>query len=383
MDRLMKTRLPHPTESRARRRTKAAFRHLASFHLCNKRSHLPNISRVIAPKTRIAAIIGLPLLLAMLAVGYWLFRPLPVKPVPATFHHYDLNQGSHVPLDPPPGIFAIGLSYAKHIEETASDFDPDAVPPVFRKDLRAFVRTGADVAMPDSDALCAAAEELEPGLGKMLRKEYSALSPLLDYEGELGFVLLEDVDPQALSAPGFIPRLGFFISNDLSARTLAIMGEDQPNRYDYWGASKSFPGFMPVGDLAWVPDEPRANGIPSVVIETKVNGQTRQKQTSDQLVYTPLQMLRFIHAAYPESQLHKGAIVLTGTPGGVALKSPRWQVRLANLIGMSRFKKLSIKLESDLSTFLKPGDRVVVSGGKLGSVAVTITDKKSTSQIPD
>ena len=328
-------------------------------------------------KSRFAAIVGVVLLLAMLAVGYWLFRPLPVKPVPASFHHYDLNQGSHVPLDPPHEIFAIGLSYAKHIQETASEFDPDAVPPVFRKDLRSFVRTGANVAMPDSDALCAAAEELESGLGKMLRKEYSSLSPLLDYEGELGFVLLEDIDPQALSAPDFIPRLGFFISNDLSARTLAIMGEDQPNRYDYWGASKSFPGFMPVGGHAWVPDEPKANGIPSVVIETKVNGQTRQKQTTDQLIYTPLQMLRFVHTVYPESPLRKGTIVLTGTPGGVALKSPRWQVRLANLIGMSRFKKLSIKLDSDLSTFLEPGDHVVVSGGILGSVTVTITDGKS------
>ena len=336
---------------------------------------------MILSKSRVGTIVVMVLLLAMLAIGYWLFRPLPVKPVPATFHHYDLNQGSHVPLDPPPGIFAIGLSYAKHIEETASGFDPNAVPPVFRKELRAFVRTGANVAMPDTDALCASAEEIEPGLGKILREKHPDLSPLLDYEGELGFVLLEDIDPQALDAPGFVPRLGFFISNDLSARTLAIMGEDQPNRYDYWGASKSFPGFMPVGGHAWVPDEPKANGIPSVVIETKVNGQTRQKQTTDELIYTPLQMLRFIHMMYPESPLSKGTIVLTGTPGGVALKSPRWQVRLANLIGMSRFKKLSIKLGSDLSTFLKAGDRVVVSGGKLGSVTVTITDKKTTNQV--
>ena len=328
---------------------------------------------VFSRPARIATILGVVLLIVLLALGYWLFRPLPVNPVPASFHHYDLTKGSFVALDPPPEIFAIGLSYAKHIAETASQFDPDAAPPVFRKDLRSFVRTGASVAVPDSNKLFAAAEKLEPGLGESLRKEHPELSPLLDYEGELGFVLQEDIDPEDLGKPDFVPKLGFFISNDLSARTLAIMGEDQPNRYDYWGVSKSFPGFMPVDGQAWVPNEPVANGIPSVVIETKVNGETRQKQSTDQLIYTPLQILRFIHTTYPESPLRKGTMVLTGTPGGVALKAPRWLMRAGDLVGMSRFKKLSIKLDSDLSTFLKPGDQVVVSGEGLGSVTVRIT----------
>ena len=91
-------------------------------------------------------------------------------------------------------------------------------------------------------------------------------------------------------------------------------------------------------------------------------------------LYTPLQVLRFIHASYPESPMRKGTMVLTGTPGGVALKAPRWMMRAGDLVGMSRFKKLSIKLDSDLSTFLKPGDQVVVSGEGLGSVTVRITD---------
>ena len=33
------------------------------------------------------------------------------------------------------------------------------------------------------------------------------------------------------------------MTNDLSARSIAILGEDQANRYDHWGASKSYPGF--------------------------------------------------------------------------------------------------------------------------------------------
>jgi 2-keto-4-pentenoate hydratase/2-oxohepta-3-ene-1,7-dioic acid hydratase in catechol pathway len=83
-------------------------------------------------------------------------------------------------------------------------------------------------------------------------------------------------------------------------------------------------------------------------------------------------MLRFIHAKYPDARLHKGTFVLTGTPGGVALTTPRWLLRLGNLIGLSRFKKLAAKLDGDTSRFLKPGDRVVTQGEGLGKVSITI-----------
>lgn len=169
-------------------------------HLNIARERQPqSYSLTINPKVRIPfrrffAVSGILLLLALLGLAYYLFRPLAIKPVPAAFHHYDLTHGSFVALDPPPEIFAVGLSYAKHIEETASEFDPAAVPPIFHKHPRAWVGSAVGVTMPDTDALCAAAEELEPGLGKTLRQKYPELPALLDYEGELGLVLLEDID---------------------------------------------------------------------------------------------------------------------------------------------------------------------------------------------
>ena len=321
----------------------------------------------------IAAIIGIVVLLALMALGYYLFRPLAHKPKPARFHCYDVTQGSYVPLDPPPHAFGIGLSYASHIEETASDFDPDAIPPIFRKHPRALVRTGATVIMPGTDELVAAAESLEPGLGAALREERSELPALLDYEVEMGFVLLDNIDPASLGDTDFAPRLGFFIGNDVSARTLAILGEGQPRRFDYWGVSKSFPGFMPVADQAWVPNEAKPRGIPCVIIETTVNGELRQRQSTGDLVYTPVQMLRFIHAKYPDTPLQKGTLVLTGTPGGVAMMTPRWLARLSKLLGLSRFKKLAAKLKGDTSRFLSSGDRVVVRGQGLGEVSIVVT----------
>ncbi len=197
-------------------------------------------------------------------------------------------------------------------------------------------------------------------------------SPLLDYEVEMGFVLLEDIDPSQLDNPSFAPRLGYFIANDLSARSIAILGEGRPNRFEYWGASKSFAGFMPIGDRAWVPAAASPSGIPCVEIEALVDGEVRQLQSTNNMIYTPVDMLRFIHAAFPDAPLSSRTIVLTGTPGGVAMQSPRWLVRLGDLVGMSRFNKLSAKLAGDRSRFLEIGDRVTVRGQGLGNVTVTI-----------
>ena len=129
---------------------------------------------------------------------------------------------------------------------------------------------------------------------------------------------------------------------------------------------------MPIADRAWVPAEAKPRGIPCVEIESIVNGEARQRQSTADLIYTPVQMLRFIHAAFPDVPLQKGLIVLTGTPGGVAMTTPRWLVRLGNLLGLSRFRKLSTKLNGDTSRFLRVHDRVDVRGQGLGEVSITI-----------
>ena len=305
-------------------------------------------------------------------LAFHLFSPLRVRPVPADFDCYDLGQGAYVPLEVPPHAFGIGLSYAGHIEETASDFDPEASPPVFVKGPSATTRDGARAHLPTSDELIQTADAFEPGVGERLRADFPSIKALLDYEVEMGLVLLEDIDPSRLGDPSFAPRLGFFIANDLSARSIAILGEGQADRYGYWGVSKSFPGFMPIADRAWVPAEAKANGIPCVEIETTVNGELRQRQSTASLIYTPRQMLGFVHAAFPDGPLAAGTIVLTGTPGGVAMKTPRWLVRFGNLLGLNRFKKLSAKLRGDTARFLDVGDEVTVQGRGLGKVTVTI-----------
>jgi 2-keto-4-pentenoate hydratase/2-oxohepta-3-ene-1,7-dioic acid hydratase in catechol pathway len=313
-------------------------------------------------------------LLALLAaaIAYALFRPLGDDPSPANFHCYDLGQGAYVPLNAPTQAFGVGLTYAAHIREAAPAYDSDAPPPVFEKSARAMVRDGAEVPYPSSAELIAAADAFEPGLGETLRADFPDLSPLLDYEVEMGFVLLEEIDPSRLDDPAFAPRLGYFVANDLSARSMGVLGAGRPNPARYWGMSKSFPGFMPLEDSAWAPAEALPNGIPCVELRTVVNGEVRQQQSTSDLIYTPAEMLHFIHAAFPDAVLSKGTVVLTGTPGGVAMSVPRWKMRLASLLRWNRFQKLGAALSADRSRFVEAGDRVTVQGEGLGEVTVTI-----------
>ena len=206
----------------------------------------------------------------------------------------------------PSKIYGIGLSYAGHINETASEFDPAADPPVFQKAVNSIAYTEANVTIPSSTALLQVADQFEAGLGKQLEKTHPNLPALMDYEVELGFVLLEDITPEEVLQDNYIPRLGFFVANDLSARSLAILGEGQTKRYDYWGISKSFPGFTPVGQQVWIPNEFQANAIPCVQLQTLVNGEVRQDQRTSDLIYTPLQMLQAIQRRYPDTPLRKG-----------------------------------------------------------------------------
>jgi len=281
-----------------------------------------------------------------------------------------------MPFDTMPNnIYGIGLAYAKHINETASDFDPQGDPPVFIKATHSLTKNESIVKIPSQQILLDALEQLEPGISEEVKQQVAILPALLDYEVELGFVLLENIPTKNLNNAQYAPPIGFFIANDFGARSLAVLGEGQANRYDYWGISKSFVGFTPISEKVWIPNEFNPNSIPCIMLETLVNGEVRQHQMTSDLIYTPLQMLQAIHRKYPNKLLQKGDFVLTGTPGGVAMSAPRWLVRLAGIIGLDRFKKLSsLTSEESIAKFLKNGNKVLVKGEGLGSVEVEIVN---------
>jgi 2-keto-4-pentenoate hydratase/2-oxohepta-3-ene-1,7-dioic acid hydratase in catechol pathway len=313
------------------------------------------------------------ILILISILSYYLFRPISSKPTPANFFCLKEADGDFQTIETKPShIYGIGLSYAKHIEETASEFDPNALPVVFRKDLNTFNETREGVKYPSSEEMISHAEKWEEGLGTQLEKNHPNISPLLDYEAELGFILLEDIQREQMNDPSFTPKIGFFVANDLSSRSLAVLGEGLVNRYEYWGMSKSFTNFLPVSEKIWIPKNLVENGIPCVSLKTTVNGEERQNEKSNGMIFTPRLMLHSILQNYPNDTLKKGDRVIMGTPGGVALITPRWKVRLANLLGFNRFTKLKLVLKAENNSFLKPGDKVTVSGEWLGEVEIII-----------
>lgn len=58
-------------------------------------------------------------------------------------------------------------------------------------------------------------------------------------------------------------------------------------------------------------------------LQTKVNGQVRQEANTSDLVFGVREIVAFVSQG---TTLEKGSVILTGTPGGVALgmKNPKW-----------------------------------------------------------
>ena len=315
--------------------------------------------------------------IALLSLIIYLFRPVSGIPDPPEFGCYNLSKGHYIHLDSLPltnHIYGVGLTYSGHLKETGSSFNKDVPPPLFKKSLSSLCRDGEKVSIPNKNEMLGACNEIEPDLNNLLTEYNEDMSALLDYEVELGMILLEDIKKGNLDNDDFIPKVGYFISNDLSARTIALLGEGKSNKYDYWGISKSFAGFTPVGSQIWVPNKHQKDGLLCTRIETLVNGEIRQSQTTNNMVFTPMDMIKFVSEKYPNNGLNSGDMILTGTPAGVAIATPKALLRLGNLVGMDRFKKLDLKINSDLTPFLKKGDLVEVRGEGLGSVSVQLID---------
>lgn len=311
--------------------------------------------------------------LAGLFIGWYLFRPLKHHPKPAPFACLHESDGKFKTMTlKPEHIFGIGLSYAGHIDETAHEFDPQGRPAVFIKAQRSLQPGGGTTVIPTSVELIEEAAGMDATLRKTLREKFAGLPPLMDYEAELGFILLEDLPDAKLNDQAYAPKLGFFVANDLSARSLQILGEGMPNRLAYWGMSKSLDDFLPTTKKIWVPNKPVTDAIPCVTLTTHVNGQLRQKAPANDMIYTPRQMLLAARETYPQFNLKKGDMVIMGTSGGIALSTPRIKARLAELLRFSRITKLKFILKADLSQFLRPGDTVTVSGGWLGAVTTRL-----------
>lgn len=190
----------------------------------------------------------------------------------------DVSQATYDTLIPYPAkVFCIGLNYRNHIKETGLEL-PD-YPTVFTKFSQTLTSAEASIAIP-------------------------AVDHRLDYEGELCVVIgtpgRNIPEDQALDHVA-----GYTISNDFSLR-------GYQGRTSEWTQGKFFEATTPIGPWLVTPDE----FDPNARITTLVNGEVRQDDSVGDLVFTPANLISYLSEIIT---LSPGDLILTGTPGGVAL----------------------------------------------------------------
>ncbi|TLS44409.1 fumarylacetoacetate hydrolase family protein [Streptomyces montanus] len=137
---------------------------------------------------------------------------------------------------------------------------------------------------------------------------------LLDYEIELGLVMGACLPVGTVVEERDLPSYvaGLVLTNDVSARDVQL------TRTQFY-ESKSYPTFTPTGPyLALLEREDFAHLL-NLRLRLSVNGGLRQDRTLADMIVPPAQALTVL-AGF--QTLDPGDLLLTGTPGGTALKAP-------------------------------------------------------------
>lgn len=190
----------------------------------------------------------------------------------------DATQFEYATLIPyPTKVFCIGLNYRNHILETGLKL-PE-YPTIFAKYGQTLTAAHSNIAIP-------------------------AIDHRLDYEGELAVIIgAPGKDIPATNVEHYIA--GYAVSNDFSLRGLQ-------GRTDEWTQGKIFEATTPVGPWLVTTDE----FVPDARLTTLVNGEVRQDDAVNDLVFGVADLVSYISQLIT---LLPGDIILTGTPGGVAL----------------------------------------------------------------
>ena len=214
------------------------------------------------------------------------------------------------PVPRPPKFLAVGLNYADHVAESGAE--RPALPTIFNKQSTCVTGPYDPVHRP-------------------------RVSPMLDYEGELGFVIGRRCRhvPRDRAAEVIA---GWVVLNDVTVR-------DWQLRVPTWTMGKSFDTHGPMGPWIVTADElgdPHALGI-----RTWVNGELRQQSNTRELIFDCFTLVEHLSTAFT---LEPGDVVATGTPGG---------------IGMAM----------NPSRFLVPGDVMRVEIERIGNIENRVIDE--------
>lgn len=174
---------------------------------------------------------------------------------------------------------------------------------------------------------------------------------LLDYEVEMTLVLGKPthgpVDVTAANLHEFVA--GICIGNDVSARDVQI-----PQMQFHKG--KSYRTFCPLGPVLCLLDKSEMHYLDEMQLHLSVNGETRQKDSTANLVFKPAETLT------EYSHIHDfatGDVLMTGTPAGCALGLPSPAVtKMVGLLPEAKKWRLFIQSQKRRRQYLQAGDVV-------------------------
>ena len=189
------------------------------------------------------------------------------------------------PIARPGKIWAIGLNYADHIDETR--LQPTSHQLWFTKAQTAIADPYQSIELP-------------------------LVSEALDYEAELVFVVGKA--GRHIGEERAVEHIfGYAVGNDVSVRDFQMHSGQ-------FSIGKSFDTHAPFGPWIVTSDEIDPSALP---IRTLVNGIMRQESNTCHMIHTPSAQLAYLSQAMT---MEPGDLVFTGTPGGVgmAMQPPQY-----------------------------------------------------------
>jgi 2-keto-4-pentenoate hydratase/2-oxohepta-3-ene-1,7-dioic acid hydratase in catechol pathway len=276
-------------------------------------------------------------------------------------------------------VFCAGLTYEAHIKATGEKVDRNN-PLFFEKKLHAAYRAGEDasVAIPGEKEIYAELGRVEPGIEPKLQETFSTFPKMLDYEGELGIYFTRDFSLEEVSNPNLKSlkkSLALFVANDLTLRSVQVLGDKSPNKINFWSASKSFPRFLPMSTPVIAQDFP-LDSWPDYRVQVWVDEELRQNASVTDIIYTPRQF--FIGLAHRlGGTIPAGSVLITGTPTGTAFTVSPSKRFFAGLLGLDRIQKLKSASKSAAKSdqFLEEGSHVKIKISGVGTLNFKISDE--------
>jgi 2-keto-4-pentenoate hydratase/2-oxohepta-3-ene-1,7-dioic acid hydratase in catechol pathway len=193
------------------------------------------------------------------------------------------------PVTQPCRIVCQGTNYGAHREETGSTAQKPAFNLIFTK---------ADSSLAGPNTAVQVPKQVQ----------------LLDYEIELGLVIGKEINNTVeINEDNWHEYIaGLVVVNDLSARDIQLTQAQ-------WYKGKSYRGFCPTGPYILPMTAEIAKRLGDLKLRLLVNGQLRQEAYASQMLFKPAETLQELAGLM---DLAAGDLLITGTPGGVALQAP-------------------------------------------------------------